>query len=164
MVRQLTCAVAATICFSAVAAPQDGAKLRSDIEARLVRHATALASADVESALSLYAGDAVVRPANLEPVRGKDSLRKFFTQWFAAAKMRDVTYTTEEFEVLGDKALHIGTYKGTAELPGVAPAVDRGSFTVVWKRQPDGTWLYHRGIFNSSLPAPTTLGTVRKED
>lgn len=163
MMRSLAGLVAATLCFSAAAAPQDTAKLRSDIEARLVRHATALAKADIATALTLYAEDAVVRPANLEPVRGKESLRSFFAQWFKAAKLRDVTYTTEEFEVVGDKAIHIGTYKATAELPGAAPAVDRGSFTVVWKRQSDGSWLYHRGIFNSSLPAATTLGTVTRE-
>jgi uncharacterized protein (TIGR02246 family) len=152
-----TSVVMVMLCASTVAHSQDLTRLKTDIEARLARHGVALVNSDVAAALSLYADDAIVRPANMEPVRGKDNLRTFFAQWFAAMKIRDVTYTTEEFEILGEKALHIGTYKGTIELPGAAPVADRGSFTVVWKRQPDGAWLYHRGIFNSSLPAAQTV-------
>jgi uncharacterized protein (TIGR02246 family) len=132
--------------------PQDAGKLRADIEARLAHHASALAKSDLATALTLYAEDAVVRPANTEPVRGSKALRTFFQQWLAAMKIRDVTYTTEEFEVLGEKAIYIGAYNATVEVSGTGPATDRGSFTVIWKQQPDGAWLYHRGIFNSSLP------------
>ncbi len=152
-----TSLVIVTLCLSGVAIAQDVTKLRADIEGRLARHGAALARGDVAAALSLYADDVIARPANMEPVRGKENLRGFFTQWFAAMKMRDYVYATEEFEVFGGKALHIGTYKGTIQLPGAAPVADRGSFTVIWKRQSDGSWLYHRGIFNSSLPANQTV-------
>jgi uncharacterized protein (TIGR02246 family) len=153
--RALCAAVVLSPCAAALA--QDTAKVRTEVEGRLARHASAVAAQDVATALDLYAEDAVVRPANMDPVRGKAQLREFFRQWFAAATVKDASYATEEFEVFGEKALHIGSYRGTAVLPGVSPVVDRGSFTIVWTRQADGTWRYHRGIFNSSLPPDQTM-------
>src|SRR5688572_22561555 len=120
--------------------------IRTDVENRLARHAYALERHDVTTALELYTDDAVVRPANMEPVRGKARLREFFTLWFAAMTLKDASYSSEEFEVFGDKAVHIGTYQGTVVVPGRAPVADRGSFTIVWMRQVDGSWRYHRGI------------------
>lgn len=131
--------------------------VRAEVESRLARHAVALSKQDVNAALELYADDAVVRPANMEPVRGKAALRDFFTGWFNIMSINDGAYTTEEFELCGAKAIHIGTYKGNLQVPGSPPVADRGSFTIIWKRQPDGSWRYHRGIFNSSLPSDETI-------
>ena len=135
----------------------DVASVRTEVESRLARHAVALSSQDVNAALELYADDAVVRPAHMEPVRGQAALRDFFAAWFAAMALKDGAYTTDEFELCGTKALHIGTYKGTLHVPGLPAVADRGSFTIVWKQQPDCTWRYHRGIFNSSLPTDATI-------
>ena len=128
------------------------AEVQREIARRLENHAAALSRGDVEAALELYAPDAIVRPANMEPVRGHGSLRDFFTRWFAAMTLRDGVYATEELDVHGDTAYQLGTYRAVMEAHGQPGAPDRGSFTIVWKRQPDGSWRYHRGIFNSSLP------------
>lgn len=140
---------------------QTPASDRADIESRLARHAIALASQNVDEALTLYTDDAVVRPANMEPVSGKAELRAFFTQWFAAMRMKDGKYTTVELDVHGDTAYQWGTYTFTVTPPGQDDVHDRGSFAIVWKRQPDGSWRYHRGIFNSSLPAAETVTKKR---
>lgn len=142
---------------TSIVAADDAAKVRAEAEARLARHAVAVSNQDVNAALELYSVDAVVRPANMEPVRGKAALRGFFTAWFAAMAVKDAAYATDEFEVCGDRAIHIGTYKGKLHVPGAPVVFDRGSFTIVWKRQADGTWQYQRGIFNSSLPADQTI-------
>lgn len=132
---------------------QSVAEIREEITRRLERHAQALSRGDVEAALQLYASDAIVRPANMDPVGGEAGLREFFTRWFAAMAIKEVAYTTEELRVHGDMAYQIGTYRGTLEMPGQRSVVDRGSFMIVWQHQPGGSWKYKRGIFNSSLPA-----------
>jgi len=137
--------------------PEDTEAVREEISQRLVRHAGALSRGDVDSALQLYAEQAVVRPANMEPVRGHNAIRQFFTQWFAAMSLKDGAYTTEEFDVYDDKAYQIGTYKAVQQPHGQAGVPDRGSFMIVWKRQVDGAWKYHHGIFNSSLPVAETI-------
>ena len=158
-VRLIASILVATALLSttSIFAADDAAKVRAEAESRLARHAVAVSNQDVGAALELYSVDAVVRPANMEPVRGKAALRGFFTAWFAAMAVKDAAYETDEFDVHGDTAIHIGTYKGTLHVPGVPAVFDRGSFTIVWKRQADGTWRYHRGIFNSSLPADQTI-------
>jgi uncharacterized protein (TIGR02246 family) len=143
--------LAALVSYGAVAAT-DVASVRTEVEARLARHAAAVGAHDVSAALDLYAEDAIVRPANMEPVRGKTALKDFFTGWFAAMTIKDASYATDELDVVGDRALHIGTYKGTVVIPGAPPIQDRGNYTIIWKRQADGSWRYHRGIFNSTLP------------
>jgi ketosteroid isomerase-like protein len=150
-----------------VAGPLDAANavVQTEIEARLARHAQALAQGDVEACLQLYTADAIVRPANMEPVRGHEALREFFSRWFGAMRIHNAKYTTDELEVAGDSAYQIGRYEGEVHANGQAGAFsDRGSFSIVWKRQPDGGWKYHRGIFNSSLPPdPATSSKGRTE-
>ena len=134
--------------------PETAADVQREIEARLACHADAHSRQDLDAALQLYTEDAVVRPANMVPVRGHAELRTFFTNWWAAMSVRDVKYTTVELDVHGDKVYQIGTYSGVQQFHGQAAGVpDRGSFMIVWKRQGDGSWKYHRGIFNSSLPS-----------
>jgi ketosteroid isomerase-like protein len=152
-----TVVVIACVTSASALAAADLAKVRAEVESRLARHAVALANQDVDGALELYAEDAVVRPANMDPVRGKAALRGFFGAWFSAMAVKDGAYTTEEFDLWGDKAIQIGTYRGDVHVPGAPVVVDRGSFTIVWRRQGDGSWRYQRGIFNSSLPANQTV-------
>lgn len=135
----------------------EAAAVQSEIERRLEEHAEALGNQDVESCLRLYTDQAVVRAANMEPVRGKEALRAFFTRWFAAMTIEDAEYVTEELDAYDDRAYQIGTYTGTQVLEDGPDVPDRGSFHIVWKRQPDGTWRYGRGIFNSSLPLEETV-------
>lgn len=155
--KQVASTMVVIVASASVGSAADVAKVRAEAESRLARHAIALANQDVNAALELYADDAIVRPANMDPVRGKPALRGFFGAWFSAMAVKDGAYTTEEFDLCGDKAIQIGTYRGNVHVPGAPVVVDRGSFTIVWKRQDDGTWRYQRGIFNSSLPADHTV-------
>ena len=137
---------------------QAGESVRIEIDRRLAGHTEALARQDLEAALTLYTEDAIVRPANMEPVHGHAELGPFFTSWWAAVEVESVDYTTVELDVHGSRAYQIGTYTAVQRLPGESSGVpDRGSFMVVWERQADDSWKYHRGIFNSSLPSTETI-------
>ena len=132
--------------------------VRAEIEMKLARHADALTRQDLDTALDLYTEDAVVRPANAEPVRGHAELSSFFVNWWGAITVESVAYSTEELAVHGDRAYQIGSYEAVQRFAEQDTGVpDRGSFMIVWRRQEDGAWKYHRGIFNSSLPAAETI-------
>ena len=52
--------------------------IRAELELKLAQHADAHARQDLETALDLYTEDAVVRPANMDPVQGHAALGQFF--------------------------------------------------------------------------------------
>ncbi len=93
-----------------------------------MRHAKAVGEGNVQTA---YTEDAVVRPANIEPVRGKAELENFSRRWFGAMRVRDASYTTEELDVYEDRAYHIGAYTGAYQPHGKETVPDRGSFMIV---------------------------------
>ena len=58
--------------------------VQMEIEERLRSHAAALSRRDMDAALELFASDAVMKPANTEPLCGAQELREFFERLFAA--------------------------------------------------------------------------------
>ena len=106
--------------------------IRREIEERLARHADAHARQDLDTAPQLYTHDAVVRPANMGPVRGHAELRTFFANWCAAMMVKEVAYSTEELDVHGDTAYHIGAYTGVQQPHGQARTFDRGRLHDRW--------------------------------
>lgn len=124
--------------------------VQAEIEHRLKLHFDALARGDADAALQLFAPDAIVRPANLESLRGTAALREFFERSFAAMTVAEVRYFTEELYLYDSQAFHFGTYEFNTTPAGGGRVTQRGGFAIVWKRQRDGSWRYHRGIMNSS--------------
>ena len=131
--------------------------IKQKIIEKLENHTTVFEEKNIEKALTMYTSDAVIRAANMDPARGKEELKQFFTNWFGAIDVKDVTYTTEELYVFDNYALQIGNYTAIQQFPNQEEFSDRGSFTILWLKQFDGDWKYHRGIFNSSLPVNETI-------
>jgi uncharacterized protein (TIGR02246 family) len=121
-----------------------------EIEERLRSHAAALSRRDMDAALELFASDAVMKPANTEPLCGAQELREFFERLFAAMHIGGGRFFTEELYLYDALAFHFGTYEFTSARSGAIE--QKGGFAIVWRRQRDGSWRYHRGILNSSLP------------
>jgi ketosteroid isomerase-like protein len=126
--------------------------VQAEIEDRLTRHFDALSRGDADAALELFASDAVVRPANVEPLRGVAALREFFERTFAAMTVGEWTFYTEELYLYDSQAFHFGTYQFHVSRHGGDTDAQKGSFAIVWKRQRDQSWRYHRGIMNNSGP------------
>jgi ketosteroid isomerase-like protein len=80
---------------------------------------------------------------------GREAIRAF---WQRAMDMglTEARIETLEVEEHGDTAIELSKF--TLYVHGGRRA-DAGKFIVIWKRK-DGQWRLHRGIFNSSLPAP----------
>lgn len=126
--------------------------VQAEIEERLHAHADALARRDADAALQLYASDAIVRPANVEPLRSEAALREFFERTFAAMAISEARFFTEELYLYDAQAFHFGTYEFNTTPAGRGRRREKGSFAIVWRRQRDGSWRCHRGMVNSSLP------------
>jgi ketosteroid isomerase-like protein len=122
--------------------------VQAEIEARLQHHAEALTQRDTDAALQLFAMNAVMRPANTEPLQGTSDLREFFERTFAAMTIGDGQFFTEELYLYDSLAFHFGTYEFSAR--GSMRPTEKGGFAIVWQRQRDGSWRYRRGLLNSS--------------
>ncbi len=64
--------------------------------------------------------------------------------------IKEARLETVEVEVHGDTATEVGKYTLLVEGGQVA---DTGKYLVIWKND-EGTWKYHRDIWNSSQPPP----------
>jgi len=115
----------------------------------VVEWSKAAGAKDVEKTLSFYAEDASVLPAHAPIATGKDQIRKFW-----AALMASPGYalgwsaTKVEASKSGDVAYEVGTYELTLNDPKGKPAMGRGKYVVVWKKQADGAWKAAEDIFN----------------
>lgn len=124
--------------------------VQMEIEERLRAHAEALSRRDMDGVLELFSNDAVLKPANTEPLRGAQELREFFERLFAAMHLVHGRFFTEELYLYDVIAFHFGTYEFTSTRTGHVQ--EKGGFAIVWRKGRDGSWRYHRGVLNSTLP------------
>jgi ketosteroid isomerase-like protein len=103
-------------------------------------------SGDFASAANVYTADARIFPPGFPPVDGKEAIGGFWQAAAAQLGVKEVQLTTVEFEEYGDMAIEEGRFV----LAGEAGTLDQGKYIVIWKRQPDGDWKWHRDIWNSS--------------
>ena len=107
---------------------------------------------DATAAAAWFAPDAVVYVNGVPAVRGRDSIRVFYEQFFRAMPIRDMTFATDEITVGGDLGVETGSSSLSLGGPGQAtPATVAGKYLAVWKRQPDGRWLLWRHSPSSNV-------------
>jgi ketosteroid isomerase-like protein len=103
-------------------------------------------SGDIAAAARVYSPDARIFPPGVPPIDGQETIAGF---WQGAAEqlgVKEVQLTTVALEEHDDTAIEEGRFV----LSGEAGRLDQGKYIVVWKRQPDGTWKWHRDIWNSN--------------
>ena len=101
---------------------------------------------------SCYTDDAVLMPANMPEIVGKEDLKAFFSQF---PPLKECTMTNVEVVGSGDYAYVKGTvhmvmemhFAGVAE--GVAEYEENGKFLEIRKRQADGSWLITHDMYSS---------------
>jgi uncharacterized protein (TIGR02246 family) len=133
--------------------PQDLA----GIEALRQRDIAASKAFDVEGLLANWTEDCVGLLPGMEPVRGREGMRALLLQAAPQARTQEILEYGESFEetqVFGDTALEWG-YVWGSERPRAGGEVQRTRYKVmrVLQRQPDGSWRFHRSIFNDAPPA-----------
>ena len=131
---------------------EDVAAIRTFFE---VHRQNALAS-DWAADAALYAEDAVRLPPNGAPIRGRTAIQAALAQ---VHTVLDFTVNTVEIDGRGDLAYAWNSYSVTSVLEGAAEATTAtGKALVILRKQPDGSWLFHRVIWNSDEPPPDERG------
>jgi ketosteroid isomerase-like protein len=143
--------LAASAC-SAADGSHDEATVRQVLDSTLASHARHFQHASIDSLVDAYTDSVVVRPQNVETVRGHEALRTTLAGWLKAAPIKTIAYTTEELAVHGDTAFHIASYKATLQPPGSVELIDNGRCTLLWLRDRRAAWRIHRSMCNSGAP------------
>lgn len=124
----------------------------------MAEYVSGYASKDVESFVKVFTKDAVRMPPNAPAVVGSEAIRAYYEQWFEEESL-DVTVTPQEVHVAGDWAVAWGTYEATVtSTTDEMVRADRGKWVNVFKQGADGSWKFHRNIWNSDMPPPANSG------
>lgn len=100
----------------------------------------AIAAGDIEKALSFFADNALVIPANESPLIGKETYREFMQKQLDQYTM---VYggTLEDVQVSCDLAFTRGTSKLIiTPKAGGNTRTSNGNWVCIYRKQPDGTW------------------------
>jgi len=85
---------------------------------------------------------------NADDLRGRADLKQALAQMFSTMKVTDFVVQTREIEICDSTAYELATYTETLNFAGKSPQAVRGRYLLVWKRQPNQSWLVHRNLFN----------------
>ena len=103
-----------------------------------------------------FAEDVVVMAPGMAALVGKAAATETMRGMFQAMSM-SVQYASEELVVMGDYAFDRGSYNATmTPKAGGGTTSDRGKYLWLLHRQADGTWKYHRVIWNADSAAAAT--------
>ena len=135
---------------------QEKIDIEADIEAIKITHDeynAANNAGDLNSMISLLTDSSIRMVPNMPAMVGKDAIRDVYQSFFEQNAI-EVYGPIEEVIVCGDWAFIRGTYNYTItrKVGGELIRVNSGNWVAFNKRQPDGSWKYHRFIYNSDLP------------
>jgi ketosteroid isomerase-like protein len=109
----------------------------------------------VDQHVAYFLDDGIVLPPNDPMVSGKDAIHKMISDFFSRPGFAVKWQVTKvEAAHSGDLGYSVGTFELSMNDSTGKPMMDRGKYTTVWKKQPDGTWKVAVDMFNSDLPAP----------
>jgi uncharacterized protein (TIGR02246 family) len=103
----------------------------------------------------LYAPDGVEMPPNTKAQKGRAAIEAFHKAFGQQWMMHGMTITSTETQVMGDRAIDVGTYKqNLMPMKGGAIVDDVGKYVVLLKKDASGAWLITHAIYNSDNPPP----------
>ncbi len=149
----LSCALLATACAGggtppAGLSPQDVAAIKGAQQ----KFDQMLLAGDWGGVAAVHTPDAVRMPPNAPDVRGRAAIE---AEMAAFGKPVAVTTTTTEIDGRGDLGYELVNFSITLPAKGAAkPVITTGRGLVIMRRQPDGSWLGFRVIWNSDQPLP----------
>ena len=127
-------------CRAAAGAPESHAKLM--IEKVMERYAAAYRGNDPDALAALYSDGAVLLPPGHETVRGRDSVRAFWSRGMEAG----FEMATVSIEVSGGAGYVVGRYYVP---PDDQDDAETGKYIIALRREPDGIWRITADIWNA---------------
>ena len=159
--------LAVASCFAVVlgcagpktSAAGDGKPGRAEVEATTEKFHQALRTNDPDRLFSFVADDVVMMPPGENVIRGKAAMREWYAAFLSQFRTSSLVLGDREVFVGTGWAVEVGSYEwGLEPAAGGEPAVDRGHYMQVWRRQPGGHWQFAREIWNSAAPSPPPAG------
>ena len=105
---------------------------------------------DLEGFVEVYTDDAKLYPPGQPVVEGREAITGFWQAGRDQMGIRDVSLTTNELEVMGDRAWEVGTANYTTNQ---GPVESR--YMVIWERTPQGEWRWHRDMMSPGAGGAT---------
>lgn len=140
-------AVVLLVClFSPVALAQTGKSEMDKLRKAVNELAEAYNRLDVDRILSIYAEDATYLIEDAEMLRGKEAIRKYFSQELPEKVQfkRDII----DLKIEGKMAYEIVNQVVTVQMKGQEPQTIPNKCIHVWKKQKDGSWKVLIDMFN----------------
>ncbi len=122
------------------------------IKAVMSEYVSGYESRDPDRFGDVFTEDAVRMPPNGAAVVGSKRIRSYYEEWFQRESL-DVTLAPSEIQVSGDWAFAWGSYEATVtSIADGTSRTDTGKWLNVFMRGDDGSWKFHRNIWNSDVP------------
>ena len=126
----------------------DATALRAALEA----YFDAANANDAARWASLYTENAVMMPPNSPVVEGRAAIESWLAK--LPVKITDAKGTALEVEGAGSVAYVRGSYSMSLQIPGLPESVpQQGKLLQIYARQPAGSWLLARDIWNANASA-----------
>jgi ketosteroid isomerase-like protein len=114
-----------------------------------------LRTKQLEPILKLYARDAVFLQPTGERITGSAALRTLF-QTVMATFNSDLALHSQNFETSGDLAYDSGDFQETLTTSATGAKVTaKGSYIIIFKRQPNGSWQIVQQVWTGTPPPGT---------
>jgi len=149
----MICVLLTTACAGGSAPPPGlSAEEVGAIKRAQQKYEQAVLAGDWAGVSAVHTADAIRMPPNAADVRGRAAIE---TDMAAAGKPVAFNTTTSEVDGRGDLGYEVVTFSITLPAKGAAkPTTVTGRGLVILRKQPDGSWLASRVIWNSDQPAP----------
>jgi ketosteroid isomerase-like protein len=114
----------------------------------------ATAARGIDGWVEFAAEDAAFMPDGVDFVRGKEAIRKFYSQMFSR---KGFALTWEPIEAFvaasGDLGYTLGRWKSRSINPEGKTVTGQGKYLTIWKKQKDGSWKAVVDVGNTSPAA-----------
>ncbi len=127
------------------------AAARADIAQAIRSWAEVWKSGDATAAAAGFTVDAINMRPGAANDNGRTAVEGMARDFLSTVTINEVTFTTQELDIYGDIAYELGTFV-QRYTDGGAEVTQRSRYMAVWRREDDGTWKYHRFLFNN-LPS-----------
>jgi ketosteroid isomerase-like protein len=147
----------AVAAFSSTLAPSAAAQASTIAALARIREAWVqdLHAKKLEPILKFYAADAVFLQPTGERVSGSAALRALFQKVMATFNS-DLTLRSQNLETSGDLAYDSGDFQETLTIIATGARItSKGSYIIIYRRQPNGDWQIVQHAWTGAPPAGT---------
>ena len=130
---------------------QDASELRAAVVKACLEYRDAWLANDEARVMATLTPDATLFPSTLEPVSGRDAIRRFWFPLGVVTRVDGMEQIIDEVTIDGGTAVVSGrgsltfvVVQNGAETP---PRTQRSWFVNILRRQPDGRWLIWRRMW-----------------